>query len=70
MSRHDSPGARLELCTEDKTVRIVPIGAGGIQIGRDPNVDLRFDDHRISRRHARIEPQSDGHSLRHRLPTC
>jgi serine phosphatase RsbU (regulator of sigma subunit) len=60
MNARDSIGPRLELIFEDKPSRTIPIEGGVIQMGRDPKVDVRFDDVRISRQHARIERHADG----------
>src|SRR5262245_29493423 len=60
MCEHETLGARLELETEDRLGWTVPMTGKLLQIGRDPAVDIRFDDNHISRQHARIERQSDG----------
>jgi phosphoserine phosphatase RsbU/P len=60
MDHHDSLGPRLELTSEGRPARTIPIEGGVIQIGRDPMVDVRFDDVHISRQHARIEQHADG----------
>jgi phosphoserine phosphatase RsbU/P len=56
----DILGPRLEISTRGLPGRTVPIEGTGIQIGREPALDVRFDDIRISRRHARIERHADG----------
>jgi phosphoserine phosphatase RsbU/P len=60
MNDCDSLGPRLELGIDGAPGRTVPIGPTGIRIGREPSVDVRFEDTRISRRHARIERHADG----------
>lgn len=60
MNHSDIVGPRLEISTGGSSGRTVPIEGTGIQIGRDPALDVRFDDIRISRRHARIERHADG----------
>lgn len=60
MDAHDSLRPRLELISEDGPPRTIPIVGGVIQIGRDPTVDVRFDEIHISRQHARIERHADG----------
>jgi hypothetical protein len=54
--------------------RLVPVRSGGdsspirvgdeaVEVGRDPECDLVLESDRVSRRHARIEPQGAGHAL-------
>jgi serine phosphatase RsbU (regulator of sigma subunit) len=60
MNHRDSLGPRLEFNADGKRGQIVPILSTGIQIGRDPSVQVRFEDGRVSRKHARIERHADG----------
>jgi sigma-B regulation protein RsbU (phosphoserine phosphatase) len=60
MGPYDSLGPRLEFINGGKPGRVVPIGASGIQIGRDFKADVRFGDAHISREHARIECHAAG----------
>ncbi len=60
MSDRERLGPRLELISEGRTVRTISLNGGVVQIGRAIGLDLRFDDTRVSRWHARIERQGDG----------
>jgi serine phosphatase RsbU (regulator of sigma subunit) len=60
MNHSASLGPRLEFCSGVKAGKSVTIGCDGILIGRDPSVDVRFEDAHISRQHARIERHADG----------
>jgi serine phosphatase RsbU (regulator of sigma subunit) len=60
MNDHEMLGPRLELKSGDRPGRTIPMASGVFQIGRDPAVDLRFEDSHISRQHARIERHADG----------
>lgn len=43
--------------------RRYPVGHHTLIIGRDPECDVHIDDKRVSRQHARIEPEDDGSLL-------
>src|SRR5262249_39094401 len=60
MSDQQILGPRLELKPEDRPGRTIPLTGGIFHIGRDPAVDLRFEDAHISRQPARIERHADG----------
>jgi hypothetical protein len=60
MNDQEMLGPRLEVKSEGRPGRTVPLMGGIFQIGRDPAVDLRFGDTHISRQHARIERHADG----------
>jgi phosphoserine phosphatase RsbU/P len=60
MNDQDTLGPRLELISEDRPGRTIPMNGTVIQIGRDRLVDIRFDDVHISRFHARVEQHADG----------
>ncbi len=49
----------LEVVEGPDSGRQIPLRAT-LEIGRDPGVDVRLDDDKVSRRHARISPASDG----------
>jgi serine phosphatase RsbU (regulator of sigma subunit) len=60
MNHCETFGPRLELCAAGKPGRVVPLGASGVQIGRDPTAGVRYEDSHISRQHARVEQHADG----------
>ena len=60
MTDPDTLGPRLELISDDRPGRTVPMKGRVIQIGRDPIVDIRFGDVHVSRLHARVELNADG----------
>jgi phosphoserine phosphatase RsbU/P len=60
MTDPDTLGPRLELISDDRPGRMVPMKGRVIQIGRDPIVDIRFGDVHVSRLHARVELNADG----------
>src|SRR5271156_6609390 len=37
-----------------------PLGVNSLVLGRGSDCDIRIDDHSVSRRHARIQPGTDG----------
>lgn len=43
--------------------RRYPVGGATLILGRDPACDVHIDDKRVSRQHARIEPEDDGSLL-------
>jgi serine phosphatase RsbU (regulator of sigma subunit) len=60
MNPSNSLGPRLDVSSGLKAGESVSIGCSGILIGRDPSVNVRFEDVHISRQHARIERHADG----------
>ena len=60
MNDQDMLGPRLEMISDDRSGRTVPMKGRVIQIGRVPVVDIRFDDVHVSRHHARVERHADG----------
>ena len=60
MDQPDTLGPRLELDSEHRPITSLPLSKAVVQIGRDPGVDIRFDDACISRHHARVEHHADG----------
>jgi phosphoserine phosphatase RsbU/P len=60
MNDQDTLGPRLELKSIDRPGQTIPMLGRAIQIGRHPDVEIRLDDPRISRHHARIEKHADG----------
>ena len=60
MNDRDTLGPRLELISNERSGRTIPIKGRVLQIGRDPVVDIRFDDVHVSRHHARVERHADG----------
>ena len=61
MTDPDMLGPRLELISDDRPGRTIPMKGRVIhEIGRDPIVDIRFGDVHVSRLHARVERNADG----------
>lgn len=56
----DTIGPRLEVGSPNRVHRTVPLSGRTIQMGRHPEVDIRFEDTSISRHHARVEQHADG----------
>ena len=55
--------ARLVALREGPPSTPVRVGDAALAIGREPGSDLVLEDDRVSRRHARIEPQGAGHAI-------
>ncbi|MGE3818724.1 MAG: SpoIIE family protein phosphatase [Isosphaeraceae bacterium] len=60
MSDSDSLGPRLEIPQGGRPNRQVPLSVGVTRIGRTEGFEVRFDDTRVSRDHARIERREGG----------
>src|SRR5262249_12014799 len=50
----------LELIRGGRSERIYKLNGVGLDIGRDPGRDVRLDDVRVSRHHARVDRKSHG----------
>ena len=58
---HPQPaGPRLEVSGPDLPGQVFELKGADLQIGRAPGQEIRFDDARVSRHHARVEHRPDG----------
>jgi serine phosphatase RsbU (regulator of sigma subunit) len=60
MNHPQGAGPRLEVCGPDLPAQIIELKGADLQIGRAPGQDIRLDDARVSRHHARLEHRRDG----------
>lgn len=60
MNKNEVMGPRLEVLSEGRVVRVVPIKVGITQIGRNEWSEIPYKDSRVSREHARVERQEGG----------